>query len=115
MFKSPTFSSRGVLIVGAGPTGLALASALAHYGVPFTIVDRKVGPSRDSKGLTMSLGTQYGLEAIGLKGVIGKHGYQIRRANIFWEGRKFSSINFGNLKLPINSLITQPQPDTERD
>jgi len=35
-----------VLIVGAGPTGLMAAVALARRGVPAVIVDRNGGPPR---------------------------------------------------------------------
>jgi 2-polyprenyl-6-methoxyphenol hydroxylase-like FAD-dependent oxidoreductase len=44
-------SDASVLVVGAGPTGLALALVLARMGVPVRIVDRKPGPSRESRAL----------------------------------------------------------------
>lgn len=34
-----------VLVVGAGPTGLAVAALLARHGVAATVVDRQTGPS----------------------------------------------------------------------
>ncbi|MEV5884176.1 FAD-dependent monooxygenase [Streptomyces sp. NPDC052020] len=37
-----------VLVVGAGPTGLALALQLHAWKVPFRIVDRAPGPARES-------------------------------------------------------------------
>lgn len=40
-----------VLIVGAGPTGLALACQLIRYGVDFVIVDRKEGTTPYSKAI----------------------------------------------------------------
>ncbi|MGD9652470.1 MAG: FAD-dependent monooxygenase [Candidatus Dadabacteria bacterium] len=35
----------GVLIVGAGPTGLTMACELARRGVPFRIIDKAPAPS----------------------------------------------------------------------
>src|ERR1043166_503798 len=40
-----------VLIIGAGPTGLALASQLIRYGVDFVIVDKKDGTTPYSKAI----------------------------------------------------------------
>src|ERR1044072_5159050 len=40
-----------VLIVGAGPTGLALACQLIRYGVNFIIIDKKEGITPYSKAL----------------------------------------------------------------
>ena len=40
-----------VLIVGAGPTGLALAGQLIRYGVDFVIVDQKEGTTPFSKAI----------------------------------------------------------------
>lgn len=40
-----------VLVVGAGPTGLALACQLIRYGVDFMIVDRKEGTTPYSKAI----------------------------------------------------------------
>lgn len=42
-----------ILVVGAGPTGLALASALAQRGVPLRLVDESLGPSQRSKALLL--------------------------------------------------------------
>jgi len=55
-----------VLIIGAGPTGLALASQLIRYGVDFVIVDKKDGTTPYSKAIgvqarTLELYEQFGL------------------------------------------------------
>lgn len=115
MASSDTPSEEQVLIAGAGPTGLVLANSLAHHGVPFTIIDKKNGPSRASKGLALNLSTQYGLAQIGLRGAVGTSGCGIRRLRVSWQGRRFAAINFGWLDLPLQSLITQPQSVTERE
>jgi 2-polyprenyl-6-methoxyphenol hydroxylase-like FAD-dependent oxidoreductase len=40
-----------VLIVGAGPTGLALASQLVRYGIDFAIVEKNEGVTPYSKAI----------------------------------------------------------------
>ena len=40
-----------VVIVGAGPTGLALAAQLASFGVPFRLVDRSLDRVHESRAL----------------------------------------------------------------
>ncbi|MCG1010725.1 FAD-dependent monooxygenase [Salinicoccus sp. ID82-1] len=42
-----------VLIVGAGPTGLALALGLEKQGVPFRIIDRNAGPGTTSRAMVV--------------------------------------------------------------
>ena len=40
-----------VLIVGAGPTGLALACQLIRYGVDFVVIDKKETTTPHSKAI----------------------------------------------------------------
>ncbi|TVT27785.1 monooxygenase [Salinicoccus cyprini] len=42
-----------VLIVGAGPTGLALALGLEKQGVPFRIIDQNAGPGTTSRAMVV--------------------------------------------------------------
>jgi 2-polyprenyl-6-methoxyphenol hydroxylase-like FAD-dependent oxidoreductase len=46
----PVMTHTGVLIVGAGPTGLTLACELARRHVPFRLVDASPGPAPGSRG-----------------------------------------------------------------
>ena len=55
-----------VLIVGAGPTGLALAIGLEKQGVPFRIIEQNDGPGRTSRAMvvharTLEFYRQFGL------------------------------------------------------
>ncbi|NRR33515.1 FAD-dependent monooxygenase [Oxalobacteraceae bacterium] len=108
-------ASHGVLIAGAGPTGLTLANALAAYGVPFQIIDQKPGPSSDSKGLALNIASQYGLELLGLGDMLGQAGCRVRRLNVLWQGRRLNPIDFRRLDFPLRSFITQPQATTEAE
>ena len=51
-----------VLVVGAGPTGLALAADLAQSGVSARVIDKASAPSDKSKALGVQAGT---LEVLG--------------------------------------------------
>jgi 2-polyprenyl-6-methoxyphenol hydroxylase-like FAD-dependent oxidoreductase len=55
-----------VLIVGAGPTGLMAAVVLARRGVPAVIVDRKGGPTRESRALAVQARTMEIYDQLGL-------------------------------------------------
>jgi 2-polyprenyl-6-methoxyphenol hydroxylase-like FAD-dependent oxidoreductase len=103
------------LIVGAGPTGLTLANALAAYGVPFTIVDPKKGPSSDSKAVALNMMSQYGLDLIGLFGKLGSANCRVRRININWRGKRLMGVDFSKLDPSLSSFITQPQSKTEQE
>ena len=46
-----------VLIIGAGPTGLLLAIVLSRLGVRVQIVDRKAGPTRESRAVVLQART----------------------------------------------------------
>ena len=58
-----------VLIVGAGPTGLALAAYLLRLGVGVRLVDQKLGPSTTTK----AIGLQYRVsEILACMGVVDR-------------------------------------------
>ena len=50
-------SDTEVLIVGAGPTGLMAAVLLTRRGVPAVVIDRKEGPTRESRALAVQART----------------------------------------------------------
>lgn len=55
-----------VLVVGAGPTGLMAALVLARRGVPAILVDRKAGPTRESRALAVQARTMEIYDQLGL-------------------------------------------------
>lgn len=56
-----------VVIVGAGPVGLAMACALAHHGVSYRIYERASGISGASKGHNVIARAQELLASIGVR------------------------------------------------
>ncbi|MCU1424568.1 MAG: monooxygenase [Microbacteriaceae bacterium] len=55
-----------VLVIGAGPTGLAMANCLARLGVSAMIVDAKSGPTRESRALAVQARTMEVYDQLGL-------------------------------------------------
>ncbi|MFD4366531.1 FAD-dependent oxidoreductase [Rhodococcus sp. NPDC058521] len=65
-----------VLIVGAGPTGMACAASLARSGWNFRLVDRQDAPSSESRAAVVHSHTLEVLESIGVTPRSWSEGYQ---------------------------------------
>jgi 2-polyprenyl-6-methoxyphenol hydroxylase-like FAD-dependent oxidoreductase len=59
-------SGLDALIVGAGPTGLALAAQLQTFGARFRIIDRLLDRTRESRALAVQARTLERLQLLGL-------------------------------------------------
>ena len=64
--------SSDVLIVGAGPTGLAAALFLAERGVPVRLVDQASAPAVTSRAQVINPRSLELLEASGVAAAIGR-------------------------------------------
>jgi 2-polyprenyl-6-methoxyphenol hydroxylase-like FAD-dependent oxidoreductase len=76
-----------VLVVGAGPTGLALAAQLAAFGASVRVVDRRTMPGRESRALVVQPRTLEVLRPIGVTQALLDRGDQAARAQLHLEGR----------------------------
>jgi 2-polyprenyl-6-methoxyphenol hydroxylase-like FAD-dependent oxidoreductase len=88
---------------------------LAFYGVPFTIIDSKTGPTRDSKALAVNAASRFGLDMIGLSGVLGRSGSRLQRLNLNWQGKRLSAVDLRHLDYEDAFFLSQPQSDTENE
>ena len=80
-------ASTDVLIVGAGPSGLALANVLAELRVGFIIVDKKSGPVRESRAV-VHVRTLELLDKLGLAGTAVGRGVKIGGVELFERCRR---------------------------
>jgi 2-polyprenyl-6-methoxyphenol hydroxylase-like FAD-dependent oxidoreductase len=71
-----------VLIVGAGPTGLMAALVLARRGVPAVLVDRKAGPTLESRALAVQARTMEIYDQLGLADEVLAGSYRAERVQI---------------------------------
>lgn len=67
-----------VLIVGAGPTGLALAAQLNSFGTSFRIIDRQLNRSDHSRALALQPRTLEALRPFGVSAALAAAGSPVR-------------------------------------
>ncbi|WPZ34583.1 FAD-dependent monooxygenase [Thalassobaculum sp. OXR-137] len=103
-----------VLIVGAGPVGLAAADRLLRNGAEVRIVDRNGARTILSKALAINVRTLEHLEASGLSDRLIEAGQRIHRMRFFGDGIPLATIDLSRLPHRYNYLVCLPQSETER-
>ncbi|GAB3615776.1 FAD-dependent monooxygenase [Okibacterium endophyticum] len=86
-----------VLVVGAGPTGLMLANWLARLGVDVVIVDRKDGPTRESRALGVQARSVEIYDQLGVIDSVLAESRQVPTLVPGYERRSFGPIPIGEL------------------
>ena len=105
-----------VLIVGAGPTGLTMAAQLIRYGVDFVIIDRKDGPTDQSKALVVHARSLEIFDQIDLADKAINHGELIQKAVWLDKGKtnaEFNFADFGKGLSPFPYVLVHEQSKTE--
>lgn len=102
-----------VLIVGAGPTGLALSRTLAQAGVRHLIVDRQLTGQNTSRAAVIHAHTLDALEGIGLARPLWDAGLRIHKFSIRDRDAILVGLRFDDLPSPYAGLLMLPQDRTE--
>src|SRR5438105_4633146 len=89
--------NKDVIIVGAGPTGLALAVQLIRYGIDFVIIDKKETTTPHSKAIGVQARTLEIYEQIGLAGKLIAEGAIVEKVRMFAGGKKRGEAEFKEL------------------
>jgi 2-polyprenyl-6-methoxyphenol hydroxylase-like FAD-dependent oxidoreductase len=106
----PTAES-GVVIVGAGPTGLLLASELALAGVPCQVLERRDSPRADSRAICLHARSMEALDQRGQATAFVDAGLAVPG---FPLGPRGAKINFGVLDSDFPYMLDMPQSQIER-
>jgi 2-polyprenyl-6-methoxyphenol hydroxylase-like FAD-dependent oxidoreductase len=86
-----------VIIVGAGPTGLALACQLIRYGVDFVIFDKNQTTTPYSKAIGVQARTLEIYEQIGIAQDLIAQGAIAEKAQLVEGGEVRGAVEFGNI------------------
>jgi 2-polyprenyl-6-methoxyphenol hydroxylase-like FAD-dependent oxidoreductase len=102
-----------VLIVGAGPTGLALATALRQAGVDHLIVDALPDGLNTSRAAVIHPHTLEMLEQLGIGAELQAEGIRLNRFTIRDRDEALLQIGFDRLPSAYRHILMLPQPRTE--
>jgi 2-polyprenyl-6-methoxyphenol hydroxylase-like FAD-dependent oxidoreductase len=103
-----------VLVVGAGPVGLLLASELRRHGVDCRVVDRAAAPTDKSKAVVLQARTIEHLDQLGLDREFIEHGVSLRGVSFIQGGRRVAQLRFDRLDSRYPFALDVPQSTTER-
>ncbi len=106
-----TAAGPGVIIVGAGPTGLMLAAELALAGVACEVLDRLPGPRTDSRACCLHARS---LETLDLRGLAGRFAAAGQPVPAFPLGPRGAELDFTRLDSDFGYLLDIPQSQIER-
>lgn len=106
-------SSTKVLIVGAGPTGLALANRLQRDGVDHVVIDALEAGLNTSRAAVVHAHTLEMLEWIGAAGPLRASGIELSHFTIRDRDRRLLDVDFGLLPPAFRTLLMVPQSTTE--
>src|ERR671921_344183 len=102
-----------VAIVGAGPTGLALAVTLASAGVDFVVVDRLAEGANTSRAAVVHARTMEVLAELGAAEELVARGLPISRFALRDGSRRLLTVPFDQLPTPYPFTLMIPQYETE--
>ncbi|SEH78235.1 2-polyprenyl-6-methoxyphenol hydroxylase [Mycolicibacterium rutilum] len=109
-----SLESPGVLVVGAGPTGLTAAMELSRLGVAVRIVDRAPEPSPTSRALGVQARTLELLRVRGVGDELLRAGNRASATTLYARGRRLAALHFDRMASDFNFILLLAQSETER-
>jgi len=102
-----------VLVVGAGPTGLTLASELLRQGLTVRIIDAAEAPSPWSRAVVVHARTLEVLGQVGCVDALVARGTKVRGATLWSAGETLARVEFDELDTPFPYVLCLSQQETE--
>jgi 2-polyprenyl-6-methoxyphenol hydroxylase-like FAD-dependent oxidoreductase len=111
---SAASTSPAALVVGAGPTGLLMASELARHGVSCRIIDKGPHATTTSNAIALHARTLEVFEQLGIIEEALAQGLKQHGASIYADGERLIHVSFDELDAPYPFILSLPQSETER-
>lgn len=102
------------LVVGAGPTGLLMASELARHGVSCRIIDKRPHATTTSNAIALHARTLEVFEQLGLIEELLAQGLKMHGASIYADSQRIMHVSFEELDTTYPFTLSLPQSETER-
>ncbi|WP_338672467.1 FAD-dependent monooxygenase [Streptomyces sp. SCSIO 30461] len=102
-----------VAVVGAGPTGLALAVTLASAGIDFVLVDKQAEGANTSRAAVVHARTLEVLDELGASRELISRGVRLTRFTVRDGARRLMTVPFDRLPTPHPYTLMVPQYETE--
>jgi 2-polyprenyl-6-methoxyphenol hydroxylase-like FAD-dependent oxidoreductase len=110
-------SKTQVIIVGAGPTGLSMATQLLRHNIGFIILEKNKKTTLLSKAVVVQARTLEIFEEIGLAGKAIDEGRITTALNLFYKGKRKAAINLSGLGEGLSQfpyVLSLEQSKTEK-
>ena len=103
-----------VLIVGAGPVGMTVASELARYGVALRVIDKAAQRTDKSKALVLWSRTLELLDRGGGSSPFVDAGFRAEAVNFIAGDKVIGRVAMDSVQSPYPYGLMLPQSETER-
>ena len=107
-------SDVNILVVGAGPSGLALAAELRRRSRDVLVIDRQPAGANTSRAAVIHARTLEMLEPLGVTADLVARGVQVPKFKLRDRDRVLVTIGFGDLPTAYPFTLMYPQNGTER-
>jgi 2-polyprenyl-6-methoxyphenol hydroxylase-like FAD-dependent oxidoreductase len=105
--------TQDVLVVGAGPTGLTLATALASRGISVNVIDSQAEGDNTSRAAVVHARTLEVLEPLGVVEALVERGVHAPRFSVRDRDRVLIPVRFDDLPTHYPYALMIPQGQTE--
>ena len=103
-----------VLIVGAGPTGLAMAAELMRFSISFRIIDNSSGPAEWSQALVVQARASSSSSATESAESAVEQGKKLEVVRIFSDRREVLELDLSRVRSRYPFALSLPQKQTEQ-